>query len=297
MFRLRRRPAQPEPLFRGDFVTVCIAAKCPQLNRIVFVADTMVSSDTISTDKVMKMRHLGNAARWFALFAGPERRFVPLVERIHKELGDSPGATVHEVIEAAQKAWHASHVELVEREVLGQLDISLDDCVHNGLQWFGERRHGAMLETIEELESHPSFAIDLLIAGFDAENEQHMFELSYSGRIARHANLLFHAVGAGRSAALSALYPQPLFSRGTNLNEIIYRMCAAKFAAESAPSVGRDTVVVVVSPDRQVFHMLFNDVIDKLRVLWKEKGQPPVPEGADSLIDEQLRKPLRRFDE
>jgi hypothetical protein len=84
-------------------------------------------------------------------------------------------------------------------------------------------------------------------------------------------------------------YSVPYFPAfGADLADTVYRTCAAKFAAEAAPSVGKQTHVMIVAPMAGTWTLLMD--VDRLRELWKSKGQPPLPAGALQLIRRDLRR-------
>jgi hypothetical protein len=116
-----------------------------------------------------------------------------------------------------------------------------------------------------------------------------VFGVTARGAIQEH-EIGFHAIGAGGALALAALYPTPLFRFQPSVPRIVYNLCAAKFAAESASGVGRTTTVLVIPRDDRG-SVLFSDDVDQIRRIWTKRGKPPVPKAAETLVEQKLMKP------
>ncbi len=77
-------------------------------------------------------------------------------------------------------------------------------------------------------------------------NSGHIFSVQNPGVIDDRSIVGFSAIGSGSFLALASLVGSNL--PGT-LDETIYSVCDAKFRAESASGVGRDTVLAILHPD------------------------------------------------
>lgn len=70
--------------------------------------------------------------------------------------------------------------------------------------------------------------------------------------------------------------------------DVIYRLCAAKYAAESTPSVGRNTFLFALALGGKETTVISPEHLDELRDVWRREGQPPVPSGAITLLKNNL---------
>jgi hypothetical protein len=144
-----------------------------------------------------------------------------------------------------------------------------------------------LLDSIEQLDTQ----IDLLVGGFDPQGHSHLFELSRRGIVTQIDHLGYHAIGVGQWSALTTLYPVGGFVHSRDIGEIVYRLLSAKFAAESAPGVGRGTTAVIVSRggETKPYTFLDSSAIEEAREVWKRAAMAPVPSEIANKITEEIQ--------
>ena len=262
-------------------MTVCIAAVCSRLNYIIEVSDRLVSSDETSADAVLKTDTLVPDVPWTVMFAGRPDNYKRLLARIKASLGD--GRSPAEVVAAVEEAYRLELLKIHETEILVPYGMSRDDFFVYGKERFTEYKFNAIVETLEQTHTD----VTLLIAGFDERGDGRLYEASCWG-VMKEQPLEFHASGSGRGTALGTLYPIPEFARSENLLDVTYRLCAAKFAAESTPTVGESTFLFALARGGKQISVLSPENLDALRRIWRTEGQPPVPDSAVSLLTEHL---------
>ncbi len=264
-------------------MTVCIAVTPRFTTSIVVATDTLLSSDINSARGEPKFTRLSPKLPWIVMFAGASHRFRPIVEGMREHLGDgeSPRLAVETVVNSAEHTYQRELEGLVNAEVLAPYGLSRREFIENGLKWFGEARYGQLLAQINELD----LGIELLVAGLDGYAQTQMFAVSSRGVVERMA-LPYHAIGSGAYLALGTLYQLAHFP-GPDLAETVYRVCAAKFAAEAAPGVGAETHLMVFDFLLGTWTWLLDP--DRVREIWRSRGQPPFPAAAKSLISPNLR--------
>lgn len=264
-------------------MTVCIAAIPQFTDSIVLVSDQLLSSDNASVDGAIKVTVLAPGTDWYIMFAGDPAKFLSLMGRMPEVFGDvrNTRLTLDMVAAAFEQAYALELLKLVETEILMPYGLSRDDFIRNGKTWLGDR-----FSSIFDQISNASLDLEIMVAGLDAEAKTRLFSVSPRG-VATRAILPYHAIGSGAFVALGTLFHLSTFPTH-DLSETIYRLCAAKFAAENLPSVGPTTYVLVISPLTRKWTLI--DDIDRIRELWKSKGQPPVPSAAVRMIEKNLRR-------
>ncbi len=264
-------------------MTVCIAVTQRFSTEIVLVTDRLLSSDIDSTEGGWKIAWLAPKATWYLMFAGEAHRFAPLVGRIRELLGDIGDSrlTLETVIACTTQAFQREIEDVATAEVLGPYGLSRREFIENGLNWFGESRFIHLLDRLDEID----LGIDLLVAGLDAWGRTQMFSVSPRG-VVTPSVLPYHAIGSGAYLALGSLYPLAHFP-GPDLAKTVYRACAAKFAAEAAPGVGRETHAMVIEPMAGTWTIVME--VDRLRDWWRTAGQPRFPPAAKRSIDQDLK--------
>jgi hypothetical protein len=266
-------------------MTVCIGVLPRFTDKIILVSDLLLSSDEASVDDgLLKFATIAPLTEWYVMFAGDPSQFLILMNRVRDVLGDVSNSrlAVSTVMRAIELAYAIEMLRIIEADVLRPYGLTQKEFSRKGKAWLGEVRFNHIADRIEAVD----LGVELLVAGLDAVAQPQLFNVSPRG-VVRPAALPFHAIGAGAAVALGALYSLAYFPT-LDLEETIYRACAAKFAAENVPSVGESTYATVISPLSHTWTLVME--IDRLRELWRTKGQPPVPTGARSLIRRELRR-------
>jgi ATP-dependent protease HslVU (ClpYQ) peptidase subunit len=266
-------------------MTVCIAVAQSGRSKLVLVSDQLLSmGDTSIEGSVIKVRTLGRGrAPWEIMYAGDASRFAPLVDDVDEILGDlrSPRLTIRTVESAIERAYANQLQRRIETEILRPFDLSYEKFVKTGKRFLGEVRFNRVLDHVVEMD----LGIELLVVGMDAETRMHVFTVSTRGVVER-SPLRFGAIGSGAWLALASLYPIPYFAHEPDISETVYWSCAAKFVAEAAPGVGKQTHVMVVDPYTNGFQLLHD--VDALREVWRTKGRPKAPRPALKLVDRMI---------
>jgi len=256
-------------------VTVCIAAICPSVDRIILVSDGLVSNEWTSTEGSPKFHSIGH--RWVIMVATHNLwQFPALMRRVETILG--PRLSPEAITESCEQAYAEELEKHINQTILLPLGVTRDGVVEHGLTWFGEQYHAALLAEIRAA----TLGTELLIAGFDDGGGSHLFTLQ-NGAISDLTEARYAAIGSGAYNARGVLDPIANFVYGDDLSELLYRMLAAKFAAESTPTVGSVTFLQVISPTES-WQFMVNSTIDQVREIWRHEGQPPVPAAAADIL-------------
>jgi hypothetical protein len=72
----------------------------------------------------------------------------------------------------------------------------------------------------------------------------------------------------------------------------VYCLCEAKFMAESAGRIGKETLITIAHPDRTT-DVSFDD--DVIKNLWREKGAPRIPPEAAKIVSEMLKSKFKKL--
>lgn len=264
-------------------VTVCLALAPPYRSEIILVSDQLLSSDNNSVEGPLKLTKLAYGIEWWIMFAGYAPRFAQLIDRVREPLGGvkETRLTLETVVSFVERAYYLEIQKLIEMELLLPYGLTRDEFLKKGKRWLGEVRFNSVADQIERVD----LGIELLVVGLDAMGTVRIFDVSSRG-VVTHPVLPYHAIGSGAYLALGAMY-QLAFFPYMDTAENVYRACAAKFAAESAPGVGRETLAMVIEPMTGASTLITN--IDELRDLWQTRGQPPMPAGARRLIRRDLK--------
>ena len=251
----------------GSGLTVCIAAICLG-NSIITISDQMLSVSEFSADNLtVKFEFLHR--RWIALISGGNISDCQLImRRLAGLLDNQQEYTLDEIIAASRRAYLDHLRSVAEAQVLGVYGISVKEFIESRPK-FGNREFERISAKLEGVTSDAQ----LLMCGFDQTSQPHIFCIQDAGNVLLCDKPGFWAIGAGANSALSSLFfrEQKVID---DITDTFYNCCEAKFMAESAPGVGKQTFIWLLTPQgsRPVPN---EDVIQQLRKLWKEQSAQP----------------------
>jgi hypothetical protein len=265
-------------------MTVCIAVWPQFTGTYILVTDQMLSSDDASVDGAMKMAMIAPVGQWTAMFAGEATRFSPLMDRVRDLLGDvrNTRLSLGSVTAAVEKAYEIELRTRIEVDILMPYGMSRDEFVTKGREAVGDVRFNFMMDQIAATD----LGIELIVVGLDGYAQSQMFTVSTKGAITPSV-LGYEAIGNGAPTALGTLYQLKYFPT-QDFEDVVYRACAAKFAAENVPGVGRQTYALLVEPMSGAWTLVKE--VERLREIWEGKGQPPFPPEARRIVSRDVRR-------
>jgi len=262
-------------------MTVCIAAIAEFGGSILVAMDKMMTSGDVATDlgtaKGMRVHD-----RWFAAFAGDVTQVPPIMRGAIASLAATSQPSVAQVAESFVQAYSAQRSRVAEQLFLSQFHLDMptfkgmlsadnNDCIRD------------LKEQIDGLD----FALDFIVAGFDADSVPHIFTVRNPGVEKHYDQTGFWSVGAGLELALNNLILRK-YDQFKSLGESAYYVAESKFVAESTLGVGQDTVVLVLKPDN-VMAFITRQKLAAVREIWETDAKPRVPDNLESRMVEQIR--------
>lgn len=258
-------------------MTVCIAATCDLISRLVLVSDSKMSGPNDSSYGARKMALINEAGPWMAMCAAEDLSlFITLVDDIKAVLGDGD-KSVEQVERACENGYSRLLSRRVRQEILFPYGMTRTQFFAAGQAKFGSAFH-TIRKAIEKLAK--DLGISLLVTGFDVQGRMHLIEVFANGVTRRVDQCSYHAIGSGDFLALSVLRRMSWFALDTDLGPILYRILSAKFAAESAEGVGdKFTAAVVVARGHDAMHSWVPaEIVEEARKHWEEQISAPPPQ-------------------
>jgi 20S proteasome alpha/beta subunit len=283
----------PRPADWGVGMTVCIAAHCFESGSsrecIICATDAMISTGEMSADhSARKIQVIGDG--WYAMFAGNDISCLsPIadhVENVISKNNSSGRASRDTVVNAFVDAYKQQLKLRAESEVLTSIGYSLEEFKSNGLAQLGPDIFSRIFYDVE------SQVIDLtfLVAGFDRQENHHIFTVGSSGKVSYYSELGFWAIGSGQTQALGSLFNASRRPRFIGRAGALYRVCEAKFNAENALGVGPTTIVGIVDKDA-ARRFIFPNELEPLRPIWEKTRVVEVPPEAIKAATAMLSDP------
>jgi hypothetical protein len=270
-------------------MTLCIAAICPEDKVFVLASDFMLSNEWTSAETgMLKVEVVGEGANWWQMFSGDPTVAGHLLEHTFR-LPWKGNETLMDVEGIYQKGYAAELCRIAEGGVLAPYGITRDEFLEKGRAQFGDEHFARILFELDRIDLSTTF----LVAGFEGTFAR-LFSIGGNTRgpliVDQHDRLGFHAIGTGATHALASLYQT--YSHAMSRNELIYRVCEAKFRAEKARSVGRNTVVHLFANDS--YTDLPPEWVELIRKQWEQVGLPQVPPEINDILGSRPMQPRPR---
>jgi 20S proteasome alpha/beta subunit len=262
-------------------MTVCVALYSSTMDAFVCATDAMISTGDMSADSAAtKFTAISN--NYLTMFAGNDISAInPIIRAVNKTLRTIPDAdeTVDHVVNAFKAAFAAERLKKAEGTIMPP-GMTLQEFYANGLNQLGGELFSRLFHELETTK----LDIQFLVCGFDNRKNPVLFTISDPG-IESHYDLLgFWAIGSGTNNAIGSLFNLRGTARITYMKEeeVIYRALEAKFFAESAAGVGKETRCLVIYKDseRGILHG-----IDPIRGIWEKSSLRPLPDGVKGITD------------
>jgi hypothetical protein len=260
-------------------MTVCIAA-VNAFGDIVTASDQMLSmADGAFTAESVALKNAYIDPNWRAMFAAEDVGVVPgLMRQIRNRINWGDRIDVGAMSKILAESFQAERRQRATELYLGSYGIDLPEFMANGANIFGETGAAVIRERIE---AH-RLGCELLVTGHDPHGVPQIVSVSDPGIVKDHDVAGFWAIGTGWYLALSALAMRGQCSRFQTL-KTVYHVCEAKFLAESAVGVGKETFVCVHRKDRS-WAAVTDDHLANIRREWLRIGKPRETRTAERLL-------------
>jgi hypothetical protein len=232
-------------------VTIAIAAMAEFTGQIVTASDARLShGESLPAAEGALLKNRKIARKWGMMFAATDSTsFLPVLNETQRRLnytGDSNSDIDPETVcKAVQAAYEKEFNERFFREHLarfGYADIA--EFRRDGFSEMGKDLYSDYALKLAKFD----LGLELLVYGA-FEQTVHLFEVVNPGKISDHGLRGYAAIGSGSTMALAALTRQP---RRVALHEIIFRVLDAKFSAETARDVGKETHVITLNTEGKI---------------------------------------------
>lgn len=265
----------------GLNVTICIAAKIHAPRYIVAVSDRMMSfDDQIPSADDAVVKTLSISRHWVLMFAATDttrawavvRKVRERVRGFTDESAETMTAAVREVY--ANEVRHQIFVRYLER-----IGFSSVDQFRSEGPALPTRDFSRILKCLDRF----NLGVQLLLCGIDPrQSTSHIIEIENPGIESDHSLAGYWAIGSGTHMATASLTGRPLDQ--FSVETLVYRLCEAKFCAETASGVGKSTNVLLIDDAGSHRHLPTSSV-RKIREIWESaRASPGPPEALHEII-------------
>lgn len=264
-------------------MTVCIAAIASDPTRtnpyIVTASDTMIQGSTFAPD-ANTVKSEPFHPDWTAMMASDDlAQCVPIIDKAQEYFKNRKN-TLAVARSVFKRAYQRHLAEMREDAVLSGYKMTCEDFAKHGKRRFTERTYEDLRARMEAIEPKSEF----LVFGFDSTKRPHIFCVEGVGTDRVLDKPGFCAIGSGKWAADAILFYLEQ-SIDKTLEETIFNVCAAKFAAERY-GVGKHTYLFVKRRGSIMFSWK-SGMLEDIRKAWEEKGAPRVPAGVIEAIKQR----------
>jgi hypothetical protein len=276
-------------------VTICIAAFAEIEEQLVFVADSRVAFGDFSTDKgAVKAEILANG--YVVLIAGNDIVYaLPTIRRAKLRVESSGTFDADEVAEILQGELCKTREQVIEAKVLKKYKMSASEFINRGKKVFTDSVFYDICGRIER----ENLSLEFIVAGFDKAKKPHIRVVSANEPPHDYDGIGYAAIGTGAPAALASLSfakDHSGFGRDSDLEDAASHLLAAKYMAESATDVGKDTYFFSIGFKRGICHIMkSNGVMECLRRAWEKDGAPRHSKRAKKILKDIIFEQREHF--
>ena len=261
-------------------MTVCIAAECEHGNIVVATTDGALSYAGVTSDTGLSKAWWMDD--WLFMYAGAPSNADLILEQIRQQLmQDKDCLTRPRIRETVRTAYRKHLAHWASDAVLSPFDLDIDTFKQEGPKVFGEQWCSEIALAIRDRAQQ--YEDQLLVIGWGASERSAMIHEENRDGSVSHSMIGLAAIGSGGPTATSQML---LLGHNSSLQleDTIYSVAAAKFAAEQASGVGKSTTMIVTwqrresdAEDRTPTRFIQKKEIDKLREIWEQDGRPKIP--------------------
>jgi hypothetical protein len=267
-------------------MTIAIVAKSIRHKCFVSISDRMISfEDQVPAIDNAVFKDLPiRFPNWNMVFAANNTDFVgPIWQAAVASLANkSYQPSLAQVEDAVCNAYANVVRKYVTRQFLTKFGLkTIDEFRKAGPSQLGRRLFGSLIRKIDGFNP----GVEFLVYGFDhtAGKSPHMFIVSNPGNATNLDHLRFYAIGSGTNMAIASLNLRPLDN--LSAGGLAYRLCEAKFSAETASGVGRTTTGFFINMNGHSSPITLG-TIDKFRNYWEKwRAEPPPHEISDQIVE------------
>jgi len=226
------------------------------------VCDKMLSSDSASVNlPYSKIVRWGDT--WLLGYSGDPGVFAEI--RLETEAqGGIEGLTAAQAAARFKDSYKKVRLREVEDNILAALGLNLMSFYGGGLASLGPEKFHALCESIEDF----SLNLALLLGGWSGVGDQSaIYKIDNPGKIHDALIVGFEAIGSGSPIALGHLYDR--YMHLSMPPEAMARMAEAKFMSESQRNVGRETILVSLSPNGTL-QSATSESVEAYRASWEQ---------------------------
>jgi hypothetical protein len=274
-------------------VTLCIAAIAENGKDLVLVNDTKVSFGSYLADKAFN-KNIPFIGEYALLIAGDDVAHA--------------GAVIHRATVAARKLRESDEIaEVLFRECQVERDRIVEARILKkhlfDTKTFQQKgKHlctDAVFYDIHSRMEHIPFSLDFILAGFDLKGNAHIRFTNCDTPPQDYDAIGFWAIGSGATSAIGSYCHAVEYlhtSRNAPIAEVAYHTLAAKFMAESASDVGKDTFFVALrsvqdsttTAQTQMRFLSFWGGMEYVRKRWEKDGAPRMPKGMSQALEDLM---------
>jgi hypothetical protein len=230
--------------------------------------------------------------RWVMMTAGDDTEHIdPILTRARKLLHTKiEHKTPQQVASKLAQAYEERLQELIQANVLKRYRFTPNTFRDTGKKKMTASVYNSLITKIAAVKLKLSF----LVCGLDGTRTGHIIGIDRDNAPVSYDKLGFWAIGDGAPMALASLgffNHQPRISGGLSLGECVYQVCAAKYMAEAAKTVGKQQLLTVYGPDEGQVRFLFLADQQRIREAWEKEGAPRIPTTIVTQIPAMLYSP------
>lgn len=294
--RTSKLPA-PRAADWGFGVTIGIGAICEYGSEIVTITDRKVDFGGYGADRAVdkssgfvchRREKYSMESIWFALAAGNDVEYVdPVLGRARELLNYSSVHPASEIANALDAAFGESLRKQIENKVLRKRGFTSESFAETGRQRCTPSVYMSLCDRIDRVK----LSLKFLLCGYDRHQDAHLFEIDGENAPKCYDSLGMWAIGEGAYPAMSCLsyYVDKLGEFAIKSeSEALFLALGAKFMAESAGTVGKETRAEIITFNN--IRLVDEKTITSVREIWEKEAALRLPDNIKDRMQELKKR-------
>jgi hypothetical protein len=212
------------------------------------------------------------SSNWRAMFAGDPTQAISVLRRVYPRLPNEGALSGTELLAAMQDSFREAYQSEVRQRItdrfLSPYGWTLEEFRREAYTTLGDDEFAKLNSALRAYD----LGLQFLVFGLEPRSG-YIFEVGNPGVVTSHDMTGYAVIGSGYYMAMGALAARPLSS--SSVEELVYRLCEAKFTSETAHGVGRETTLTVLNPNGHESGIQ-KGLVENLRQQWETQRKAAI---------------------
>lgn len=249
---------------KGEKLTICIGALCENSKMVVIASDRMITATYPPIEfehGIPKLEII--CPTCIVLTAGDALAHADLCRDVRGKVSILSHPLIGVITEEVRKTYANQRLKVISERYIEPRGWNIKDFYG---KYIGVLPPPLAIAIDQQIINY-DYGLEAIVAGADPE-EAHIYGVRHPGEVDCYDSLGYHAIGIGAMHAISSLVANSYLPT-VDINLATYQVYEAKRNAESAPGVGKDTDMAIIT--NKNYKIVANEQISTLQEIYNSR--------------------------